>query len=313
MLSDEYKRTIENDRLKQLLLRRENLPVLEEVLARESAELERLQRLKKRGKLDFGKLVKEEEVPELLAEIYPEVDYFLGFTGGNLPSHQFYSRQAIARLTETGQAEKLVTRGGIVSTFVGSAEIVRNVVLEMSPDPLWTSIGIALLGAGAYALNRGRKMRTMSFHEGWGYTFSLIELVEAPRSSFIPTTAHEYAHHLQQIKQLHSRRYLTFLEGHARGVERTIAEHYREKEDNEAFLWDISNETVEELKLAYQWICAGLGEKPKRSLGKTRTQYSGFFTKQSHHTLGNTLFRLYEALHGKDIYRQAIHGEFQFQ
>ena len=160
-------------------------------------------------------------------------------------------------------------------------------------------------------------MRNFSFQDGWAYSSKnycgLIELVEAPRSSFIPVTAHEYAHHLQQIKRLLFRQYFTFLEGHARGVERTIAEQYREKEDNEAFLWDISNKTVEELKLAYQWACASLGEKPKKSLGKTRTQYGGFFTKQDPHTLGNALFRLYEAIHGKDIYRQAIHGEFQSQ
>ena len=115
-LTEEYKASIENNHLKELLLRRENLPVLEEVLARESAELERLQKLKRKGRLDFGKLVKEEEVPELLAEVYPKVDDFLGFARENLPDNRFYSRQEIANLTETGQAGKWATRGGIIST-----------------------------------------------------------------------------------------------------------------------------------------------------------------------------------------------------
>ena len=65
-LTEEYKTAIENNHLKELLLRRENLPVLEEVLVTESNEVARLNALKERKQLDFGAPISPEELDEVI-------------------------------------------------------------------------------------------------------------------------------------------------------------------------------------------------------------------------------------------------------
>ena len=129
----------------------------------------------------------------------------------------------------------------------------------------------------------------------------LITVAPLRRTSLIPGIAHEYAHYIHYRKGLGDLCYDLFAEGHARGVERHIAEEYKEKEDNEAFLYDILEETACELKYAYIWVCKELDKKPKKSLLKV-----GDKGKIFEHDLGNAFFSIYETLYGKDVYKETL-------
>ena len=101
------------------------------------------------------------------------------------------------------------------------------------------------------------------------------------------------------------------MEGHARGVQRHIAHLYSEQEDNGAFLYTMTDYTVAELKSPYRWMCKQLGKQPDESLLRTPTQ-TIFPFGGTIHALGDASFYIAEALHGKDVYKQALAGSFQF-
>ena len=169
------------------------------------------------------------------------------------------------------------------------------------------------------------------FDPRWGFRYNItskdiiVATLQIPR--LIPVIAHEYTHYIQHSKLLDPCYYDIFSEGHARGVERQIAEDHSRKEGNELFLYDILKKTVRELQDAYKWMCERLGKTPKSSLSELHSrdiEYEvfnraaifciapQFIGEPSKHALGNAFFSIYEALYGKGIYGQMIHGEFKF-
>ncbi len=158
---------------------------------------------------------------------------------------------------------------------------------------------------------------TSFYHPGQ----SLITVHTLLRAELIPIAGHEYAHHVHFCQGLEYVPREIFMEGHARGVQKHIAESYSQKEGNEAFLYDISEKTIHELANAYGWLCKRLNKIPKDSLLKMDV-YSDILEmfrggtfgdrEPSNHALGNAFCSIYESLHGKDIYKQMVHGEFKF-
>jgi hypothetical protein len=129
--------------------------------------------------------------------------------------------------------------------------------------------------------------------------------------------AHEYAHHIQSHNDVHMDYFCDdIIEGHARGVERTIALMHAEVEDNPAFLYGITERTVSELRAAYKWMCDELGLSPRESLFRVKSSddeidmtvldNEGYPTV---HSIGNTLFRVYDALDGDNIYKLMLENK----
>lgn len=68
-----------NDVLQKALLKRENIPILEELLAAETEKLMRLQRVEGQGELDFGEVITDEdEMNALCRTLQREVEAYLG-------------------------------------------------------------------------------------------------------------------------------------------------------------------------------------------------------------------------------------------
>ncbi len=85
-MDSEYLSQIENPNMKRLLLREDNIPPLEELLNAEAKKLQRLQRLKEEGKLNFGDKIKLDELTEIFPKICAEVNDFLGVKSTDIPS-----------------------------------------------------------------------------------------------------------------------------------------------------------------------------------------------------------------------------------
>jgi len=158
------------------------------------------------------------------------------------------------------------------------------------------------------------------------YPLGMIKLGRQRKKPLVvPCLAHECAHYVQYqvfsfpIMFKRDDPYDYFKEGHARGVQRFIAQEYKEKEDNEAFLYTIRSKSVGELKSSYLWVCKHLEKPPRNSLLRVKTSRDvvevdekTLWGRPTAHSIGNTLFHLYEKEQGNQIFKMMIQGTFKF-
>lgn len=303
------KTQIENPNMKRRLLNVDNIPILEALLDREAQRLERLQKCKENDKLNLGNNVSPDELTELFPQICTEVDRFLE-VDGDVPKFGYYN---LLRL-ELGSTSILSLYTLASLQVAGAATLM---VADQNPeiDPL------VFAGMGAILFVQAALLHSSNKDSSYTPVSKTIILERSPRTVLIPTASHEYTHYLQHREGLIKQRfkYSIFSEGHARGVQKHVSEEYMEREDNEAFLYDVLDSTVGEFKSAYVWMCKKLGQQPKESLLKTKTTRDAdesvnrlVWRCPTPHAIGNALFSIYEARQGRQVYNHMIHGNFQF-
>ncbi|MDP3728951.1 MAG: hypothetical protein Q8R18_05895 [bacterium] len=115
--------------------------------------------------------------------------------------------------------------------------------------------------------------------------------------------AHEYTHHIQneRIPFFHPN-YKVFFEGHAMGVEKHITETLAEEKKDFAYIQQ-SNHLQSHLEVALEIL-------QDYKQGKTINPAELFLTYR--HTIGHALFQLAERKHGKEIYADALKGNYSF-
>lgn len=298
-LPAQYKEKIEDDELEDMLLRRENIPVIEELLIRESENLERLKRLRRRKELKFGKKIKREEMLCLYPEICREVNDFLGVGFMDMPNAEYFS-------LFRPELKKMMVLAGYglseAAAVFGGSEILYG---DMNPRDFIISIaGIALL-LKTSNIHAHMKIPKYDHHK------SRIVVEKTAREKLIPIIAHEYTHHIQRRRGINKMKWSVFMEGHARGVQRKISQNFMEREDNEAFMYNTLDITLDEFKKAYEFMCEELGIPANKNLVKTKT---GRYRKReiNSYDIGNALFSILKEKHGDGIYRKMIHGNFSF-
>ena len=303
-----YKLQIENACMERRLLNIDNIGAIEELLDRESQRLERLQKLKKDNKLNRGDKVSPGELKGLFPQICTEVDDFLGVQDGEVPKFGYYNLLRPGLMTTPVLAMYAISAVQVVSA-------VTCLITEQNPDlSNFMNAGIGAMQFACAAL-----FHSVMKNPGYNRLLKRVTLQNVARTDLIPSAGHEYAHHVQRREGLKDDMYSIFKEGHARGVEKHIAQDYQQREDNNAFLYDVLNSTVGEFKSAYIWICQKFGHQPKASLLKTKTstdideRVNRLLDKTpTPHAIGNALFSIYEAREGRGIYNDMIHGNFQF-
>ena len=151
-----------------------------------------------------------------------------------------------------------------------------------------------------------------------------ITMTKEKMPKAIPIMGHEYTHYLQHQAFLGraylTKDYSTLKEGHARGVERYIANIYHKREDNQTFLEEMASWDYIELKQTYKWLCQELDISPNTNLVGITLPENNIQAEQGleqkkpiSHALGNTLFYLHEAKSGNQIYKDIIKGAFEFE
>lgn len=296
---------IENRNLESIVGQEDNLPLVEQVLDAEAARLQRLQALQRQKRLDFGRTVSQDELDDLFPKIKRDVDDFLGMTTIGMPRYRHYNLFKDGRVFPLWCGVTLLSVCGSLFRLMLNSSI-GNVSLNLS-------VGIAAVGTWVQLY----RIDNTSFYARSSETVILERGL--PRTTLIPLAAHEYAHHIQHARGLDGNEYFILKEGHARGVERHVAEEYREREDNEAFLYHILDETVGEFKSAYLWMCRKVHHQPKRSLLKIKTSRDYherierlMKRKPTPHALGNVLFSIREARYGRLDYGDMLRRDFQF-
>lgn len=143
-----------------------------------------------------------------------------------------------------------------------------------------------------------------------------LVLRDKRRVNLVNDLSHEYAHHIQFNAWEDFRRKSSFQEGHARGVQRYLCKRFHEIEDDDAFLYNITDENVGELKSAYYWMSEKMGLGIKQELTKLTTsrdsdeELSRKRGSPTIHAMGGLLFTLKEKINGSQIYKNAIKGNF---
>lgn len=279
--------------LVEKLCNKENIPLLEKILATESIRLTRLRILDYLGKLDHGQTVSRKQLPELFTEVKTEVDSFLGtddISKCRIGYKQLLDKNFLLELSlPIGFITALSNLCGLAYTAVAPAE-------QQLPTMLLANTVNILPAYTAYHLTR---------YTGPHYNIITrsISLDKEPRTELTLTIAHEYTHHIQQKRRLPILpSYWALTEGIARGTERHIARLYREREDNEAYLHHTTQKTVNELTRTYAKICNMLGVTPSKYLADEKLE------APREHAIGNTYFYLEEIKKGKDIYKNVINS-----
>ncbi|MBI5066258.1 hypothetical protein HZA97_08540 [Candidatus Woesearchaeota archaeon] len=278
----EFKRA----QLKERLLDKNNLPVLEELLNREMQQKRFLRGLKENNALDFdfGPKYSKQELPAILAQVKADVDEFLGTSNVNMPRSGYFTFLSVE---------------GTIPMYYAYRGFEK--ILQHLPDPnaSFPADGFIYLGL-AYILY------FVVSRSSYNPILRTVTLEKEKRAEIVPTFAHEYAHHVQKKRGFPS---ITcdhaMTEGHARGVERFIARTFNKKEDDPAFLYGTTKRHVDDLGRMYKWLCKKHGIEPKINisfLSERITDYS----------IGTTALYIQEALQGNKIFREIIEGKFQF-
>lgn len=306
-----------NENLGRLLLDKENILPLEELLHSESEKLRKLQKLEHEGRLDFGRELASKEFYDLIPQVKGDVDEFLGVEGSGNPIVSYSSYDATLRdyisSFLSAFSNRVYCKGLVKGLQKNDSGILRTgLAIGLAVPAYITRFG--LLGL---CLSTGTNIN------GYSPIIECINIIRENKQSLIQSIGHEYSHYLQDVflseRCILKEKYNVFIEGHARGVQRYLADLYREREDNEVFLYECSDWVVGELKSAYKWICQMSGKSPKSNLVATessidKTEIYHCLIKKipTIHALGNTLFSLYEAKRGNRIYRDMLQGDFTF-
>ncbi len=147
---------------------------------------------------------------------------------------------------------------------------------------------------------------------------------ERRKERFVPDAAHEYTHFLQHLLLLgfadfDQPTYKIFAEGHARGVERHVAQRFSVRHDHPAFLYCSMERTVDELSDTYTYLCNLFDISPKEGLGKEPTldfsecRWKLLLEKPDYHALGTAVVLLHERRNGQGIYEEMIKGKYRWK
>ncbi|MFC1768729.1 hypothetical protein ACFLZX_03100 [Nanoarchaeota archaeon] len=284
--------------MKRRLLDVNNILPIEDLLATESLKLDKLQRQKEGGDLTSEKVVSRTELQDLAPEVCHTVEDLLGVEVTNRPPIRYFSliRPGLPELTIIYSYSLSISHAkkSLEPLLTGQISVENIFYATMSLAPF------ALVAFTHYIL------KDSNYQTFW----ERINIKKGPRTKVIPSVAHEYTHHIQNKDDAIPRKSTIFREGQARQIEAKVAEIYCERECNEAFLYDVQDLRVGELKSTYLWLCQKFGKVPKQSLLSIKTSMDTE-KDQSPHSLGNTLFLLYPTLTGKEFYVPVTHQILQ--
>lgn len=317
-----YLDRLQNESVLKFLLKRDNLAVLRRLLDTRTLELEKLQKLNKRGVLDFGPIMFFEDLRELLEEVKKDVDDFLGIKDISAPKLLPYS----IFNWSTSYAFLLIFLFGAALAFLG-------LFFWYSFYARWFML---ILGAGFIYFGYIVVDRVVFYGSRVASSYSynpLTRTIIAPanpgsygrRAELAHILAHEYAHHVQKIFGMgHDfSKKLNFLkEGFAIGVQVHIAEIYSARENNDAFLFGTLDEIVGAMQGVYIWLTRLLevpfAKRPKW-VKTSRRPFEPMLGREtsvktpSVHALGCVFFLLFESSYGARIYGDILRGEFELK
>lgn len=307
MLDSEYLAQFTNKNIAISFFKRQNIPYLEYLIDKDSTIRANLQK-EILGGMDFGRVPKRKELSNLFEEVRGDVNYFLRTDVKECPIEyiNFFSREM---------------RVPLATSIVGT-----TLLYSLSTYEPLMGFGALLFGGLSFLtlLGLNKSMQMTGSHYSINKNF--ISLKENNLALIKVELAHEFAHHVQfsnisgkNRTGSHHFNLKMFLEGHARGVQKQMAYKYFEKENNPAYLHDTIDISLAELKASYRLLCGFFpGVRANENLLNKNISITdkliqeNMFTPMNppFHAVGNSIFSIWEALHGTDIYGNIINGDY---
>lgn len=270
--------------------REDNIPILEEILTKEEEYYNNNLRYLK---LKFGKKVPKKHLDETLEEVKSYVDEFLGISPGLvktckvsypgfLNDNYFYTLERVKKKHPLKKELKYSTIASIIAaTNMATLSIMQGTI---NPMQIMISAGIASMPL-AFRMIRNNWITYTKRYEGSYHRLPKgkeeIFTTKTARESLIPVLAHEYAHHCKNsLVDLNNycidnnplkHSFDAFDEGLAMGVEKHIAQTYRENEGNMTFEYDSYAHEIEKLARTYYMDLPELRQEGKREASKKNT------------------------------------------
>ncbi len=285
------------------VLRKDSVSVLEGILEIEHGNLSVLHCLLNSSQLEFGGAVSREELPGLLDEVRPDVEAFLG---------EHTSRSCGIKFKDASEYQKMVSdalkKYMLPLTVSGACIVAASWIFDPSlSSSLGWGCSAAVTGLIAGNLLQFprfvRTVKQVCSIPTYEYAKNTIGLIQEPSKCLVATIAHEYAHHVQNCIVPLNKGLIAFNEGISRGVERYVADKYSGDGDF-AYLYGATENTVLDLARCYDFVCRNTGRKPLFLLDRKLRK-----RKIDDHALGTSFFYIKEALNGRQVYADALHGK----
>lgn len=284
---------ITNDYLLGKLMIKDNIPIIEEILDNKSQQISKL-KFKQRPWITPEDSLSQEEMRQVQQSVEDFLDY------PHLPKSRIqYADEGY----HTPKSDKMMFTLDMI-LFVLGAPIIAVGLTHFYVTSIYEMKGYVKYSNDRIIIQRER------------------------REDQIHKIGHEYAHNIQAdfLKGITGEvnesllldddgRYGIFGEGHARGVQRYISKKYANDEDNPDFNSWIMNEDIAELKKVYRKLCKDNKIKPSKSLIKIKDRFHKLEEENGMldiHSLGNTLFLMYENKIGDSMYKDLLKGNFTF-
>ncbi|MBI4453582.1 hypothetical protein HY636_02970 [Candidatus Woesearchaeota archaeon] len=283
-----------NEWIRQGLQRREMIEPLEHLLAQEGEKLKELQRLKEEDRMDFGPKIRAKEIEGLLLQVKPDVDAFLGVNDVGVPNVNDFNPQLYISIL------------GIVGF---GFKIVVNTVMSQYNFEVDSFYDIRLPSYLLLAFVMGAIINKMPHFD---IETKTMRVYGGDKANRIPIIAHEYTHYVSYcINQTPANKLKEEMaeEGLAFGVQRYIAQHYSEQEENPAFLYDVVRPSVISLKTVYK-LCCKINKQPQKK-GLLNVNPYSYMTVAHQHKIGFVACMLEELAQGSQIYKQMLQGTFK--
>jgi hypothetical protein len=302
---------------------RENVELLENILNGFSDSEPQFQRDANGD--DPDKVLDDEELSTTIKDVFAEVDSFLGVAGIETPDTGYFSNSRSIRL-HRGELISYAIMMGISAPLYAVAwqPDVSTVLTKMLSVPtafiFMYGLG-SIIGFSKFHLNK--KPISSIYHPA----NDTIDILKGPESEVVPAIGHEYDHHILDAK-LHlgdmEEEYQTDAwgiagEGHARGVQRHIANYYAERLGKPHLMLPTEEFVKGELSAAYVWLCEKHSMRMnadalwiRNNFFNSEMLFAGKSGKVSRYAYGNTFFFLAENKLGKGIYADFVKGDFGF-
>ena len=319
-MNEQYLQQFSNDNLTKRFLNTDHIEVLEEVLAEEKSRFDKLEKI--RSKLDFGKKVDSQQVPGLFPQIKQEVDALLTVTDIREPSLSSFglfdgTNNDIIRMYLAGAGYLGVAVGIGIGTRFWKAHVVRKGRKPSLMTRRAFLLGIIPAVVGVFQIVKGGMHHKIRSNDA-GYISATEELSYPSGVGKVRTEmflAHEYVHHVQKVMGFYHRKSINMggaLEGHARGVGKYMANLFSQERDDPTYLHDYLDRSIPELATAYVWLCRKLDTAPDAKLAQSARRFANETGGLSVHTLGNSLFKIYQRAKGQEMLSDMVHGRFVF-
>ena len=284
---------LKSENFNKLVLKKENLGLLEHLIY-ENSEL--LKSLNKK-KLDYGPILKNREIKKVFEEVKVFIEQFLDVKVED-PDYNYFNFLSDQNLSSKPLILYSVAAATIPAVIFGSV-----------------AFGVFSVIMGVVGYKRQKDMEKPTYFPA----HKRIVCTKEPKRSFTSILAHEQTHHIQNTLYKWGDEYTAFKEGHARGVQRATSYHFKEKYDNEAYLTLTTDFDLGELINTYEWSCKHLDVLPKGSIDKVKSSrdfaelsFRCSSGSPSPHAIGNSILLMEEAKHGKGIYKKLIHNDTSF-